>query len=101
MKSHNWTSENIKKFRKELRLNQNQFAILLGVDTRSVNRWESGNSIIGSSAFCIISGINEFLIKNPDSKEKVINFINRCVSIGGLSYMILSLLDICTGKCDN
>ncbi len=36
------TSENIKKFRKEKDITQEQFAEMLGVSCQSVSRWESG-----------------------------------------------------------
>ena len=36
------TSENIKKFRKEKEITQEQFAEMLGVSCQSVSRWESG-----------------------------------------------------------
>lgn len=43
LKDNQWTAERIKALRLRLRLTQTEFADYLGVDFRSVNRWENGH----------------------------------------------------------
>ncbi|MDD5531099.1 MAG: type II toxin-antitoxin system MqsA family antitoxin [bacterium] len=91
--SKGWNSEMIIAMRNKLKLNQSEFSKLLGVDVRSVNRWENGNFRPKGSAEAILSGIREKLDKDPDSSDKVVELIRSAVNMGGLAYLIFKLLD--------
>ena len=84
--------------RNRLNLSQADFAKLLGVDIRSVNRWENGISRPTGSAEAILSAIREKLDKDPDSASQILALIGMVVAIGGLAYLIIKLLDELTSK---
>ena len=96
--SKGWNSESVIEIRKRLKLDHAGFAKLLGVDTRSVNRWETGKNQTTGSAGDILSGIKEKLDKDPDSTNKVLKLIHSAVSMGGLAYLVFKLLDSITEK---
>lgn len=85
---------------KFLRLNTRDFAKLLGVDVRNVYRWKSSRSEPTNAAKEVLIGIEESLKKladrHPCDTEKIVLFIKDAVNIGGLSYLIIKLLDLVT-----
>lgn len=95
-----WTADQIREFREELGLNQTQFASLLGVDVRSVTRWEGGTSSPTGSAEAILSGLKEKLRKDPDTLTEVLAIVGGAVAVGGLAYLIVKLLDAVTKPND-
>ena len=85
------TSENIKKFRKEKDITQEQFAEMLGVSCQSVSRWESGicypdiellptiAKILGISVDFLL-GVNE--ITENEDVEKYLERFQNAISQG-------------------
>ena len=85
------TSENIKKFRKEKEITQEQFAEMLGVSCQSVSRWESGicypdvellptiAKILGISVDFLL-GVNE--ITEKEDVEKYLDRFQTAISQG-------------------
>jgi transcriptional regulator with XRE-family HTH domain len=92
----NWTNNEVRKMRNRLNLNQADFAKLLGVDIRSVNRWENGLSRPTGSAEAILSALKKKLDTDPDSTQRILTTIGAAVAIGGLAYLIIKLLDALT-----
>jgi predicted transcriptional regulator len=84
-----WTPEQIRPLRGLLDLNQTEFARLLGVDVRSVNRWENGKGRPCGSARGILSGLWEVIqgqtIEEADIRRLV---IRNCVDMGGLACFV-------------
>lgn len=93
-----WNREAVRRMRTRLNLSQTNLAKLLGVDVRSVNRWENGESRPTSSAEAILNGIKEKLESDPDSADQILRTIGAAVAIGGLAYLILKLLDELTSS---
>ena len=91
-----WTIENVKGFRAQLGLSQSELGRLLGVETRSVSRWETGTSRPTGSAEAILSGLKEKLDKDPDSFPQIRDLIAGAVGVGGLAYLIVKLLHMVT-----
>ena len=93
-----WNSVTVRNMRQRLNLSQADFAKLLGVDVRSVSRWETGNSIPTGAAEEILTGLKEKLDGDPDSAQQVIGAIAAAIAIGGLAYFVIKLLDAFTAK---
>ena len=91
-----WTIENVKGFRVQLGLSQSEFGKLLGVETRSVSRWENGTSRPTGSAEAILSGLKEKFEKDPGSFPQIRDLIAGAVGVGGLAYLIVKMLDMIT-----
>lgn len=93
-----WNSTTVRNMRDRLKLSQADFAKLLGVDVRSVSRWETGNSVPTGAAEEILTGLKEKLDSDPDSAQQIIGTIVAAVAIGGLAYLIIKLLDALVTK---
>jgi transcriptional regulator with XRE-family HTH domain len=93
-----WNSVTVRNMRQRLNLSQADFAKLLGVDVRSVSRWETGNSIPTGAAEEILTGLKEKLDGDPDSAQQIIGAIAAAIAIGGLAYLVIKLLDAFTTK---
>lgn len=88
-----WTSREIFALRRRLGLNQAQFARLLGVDVRSVLRWESSDGPRPKgSAQAVLNGIREQLEGDPRTAKKVIELLTGAAAVGGLAYLLVKLL---------
>jgi DNA-binding transcriptional regulator YiaG len=88
-----WNSRDIRRLRSKLGLNQSQFARLVGVDVRSVIRWESSKGPRPKgSAEAVMTGIREKLEADPSSAKKVIKLLTGAAAVGGLAYLLVKLL---------
>jgi transcriptional regulator with XRE-family HTH domain len=74
-------------------LKQSGFARLLGVDTRTVSRWEKGTVEAGGTGAAVMAALREKLTKDPDYREETIAFVLKANEVGGLSYLLVKLLD--------
>lgn len=92
----NWNPDDVKSMRRRLNLSQAEFAKLLGVDVRSVSRWENGESKPTGAAEAVMAGLKEKLDRDPDSTQKIVSAIAAAVAIGGLAYLIIKLFDTLT-----
>lgn len=88
-----WSHREILALRKRLGLNQSQFARLVGVDVRSVIRWESSDGPRPKgSAEAVMTGIREKLEGDPRNAKKVIKLLTGAAAVGGLAYLLVKLL---------
>lgn len=71
-----------------------EFAKLLGVDTRTVYRWENGESEPSGSAEAVLLGINQALKASPDGLTKALSAVGAIAAIGGLGFMIYKLIEM-------
>lgn len=88
-----WDKDSIKALRDRLGMNQSAFAKLMGVDARTVIRWESGTSRPTGAAEQVLNALREKLEKDPANSENIIAFVAGAVAIGGLAYLLLKLLE--------
>lgn len=89
----NWHSAQISEMRKRLQLSRSEFAKLLGVDTRTIYRWENGESVPSGSAEAALLGINQALRTQPDGLTKALAAIGAMAAMGGLGFMIYKLIE--------
>ena len=82
----------IKSLREGLGLSTREFAKLVGTTERSVYRWEQGEGgkTIPGTAGAILAALEQALNKWPD---KMPQFAQETVAIGGLAYFLTRLLD--------
>ena len=88
-----WTPNAIQALRLRLGLDLPGFAKLMGVDTRSVTRWEQGVARPTGASEAVLSALQEKLQKDPADAERVIAFLVGAVAVGGLAYLLVKLLD--------
>lgn len=98
MRQCNWSSAGVAAMRDRLRLDRRQFANLLGVDVRSVYRWEDHTvkALPTGASSAVLAGLREKLDKDPSDADKVTGIIADAVAMGGLAYLIVKLLDSVT-----
>jgi len=87
---HKWNVEDLINLRLDLKMSRSEFGKILGVDERSIWRWESGGSKPRGSAVSVLDGIQFALQENPDSIDEIIKYLQKNAKIGGLSFMIYS-----------
>lgn len=97
-----WTAPEILDLRTRLNLGQAEFAKLVGVDVRTVSRWETGAAKPTGAAEAVLNAVREKLksAKSPDAANDLIAFIVGAVAIGGLAYLLVKLLDSATEDND-
>lgn len=88
-----WDKDSVVEFRNLLGLNRTQFAKFLGVDVRSVMRWEKGLCAPTGTPEAILSGFKEKLEKSPKALPAIRDLVSGAVAVGGLAYLIVRLLD--------
>lgn len=88
-----WNAAEVQAFRIRLRMDIPAFARLLGVDTRTVYRWEAGESRPTGPAEAVLNALRARLDDHPDQAEQVVKFLLGAVAVGGLAYLIIKLLD--------
>lgn len=88
-----WTSTDIQSLRQRLGLDPPGFARLLGVDARTVTRWESGAARPTGASEAVLAAVQQKLNKDPADADHVIAFLVGAAAIGGLAYMMVRLLD--------
>jgi len=69
------------------------FAKIVGVDTRSVTRWEAGQVEPSGPSLAVMNAIREKLDRDPAHAEEVTRLIVGAADLGGLAYLLLKLLD--------
>jgi hypothetical protein len=88
-----WTAQQVMDLRSKLRLDIPGFAKLVGVETRTVYRWEAGEARPSGAAEAVLNGLHEKLQKDPDQAESLIAFVAGAVALGGLGFLLYKLLD--------
>lgn len=76
--------------RQNLGLSRPSFAALVGVDLRTVIRWETGFSSPSGSAEGVITAFSNALSKN---EKKVRTILVKASKVGGLAYLLMMLLE--------
>lgn len=66
-----WTPDQLKKLRERMNLSKVEFAKLLGVEARTVARWENGTARPTGAAEAFLSGLREKLHKDPSQADEV------------------------------
>ena len=89
-----WTKEEVTSFRQALSLDVADFAKAVGVEPRTVSRWETGAARPTGPAEAVLNALREKIRQSPGSKSKVIAMLAGAVALGGLSYLIFKLLDL-------
>lgn len=74
-------AENIKKYRKQKGLKQNEFAELLGISPQSVSKWECAQACPSIENLCEMSAILDVSVDSLISREK--NMERRMIGIDG------------------
>jgi len=90
-----WTARDVVGLRERLGVDHPTFARMVGVDTRTVFRWEAGIRPTGA-AEAVLSGIREKLASDPRNADRTIDFLVKSAAIGGLTYLFVQLLDAAT-----
>jgi len=65
----------------------------VGVDVRSVKRWESGDAQPSGAAESVLAALEEMLRRDPSATDDLIALLAAAVTFGGLSYWLLQLLE--------
>ncbi len=76
-----------------LQMSPAEYAKLLGVDERTVSRWEAGRAIPAGCSAEVIAGLTEAFQRHPEREEELRAFIRRAGGVGGISYILVRLLD--------
>ena len=69
------------------------FARIVGVDPRTVYRWETGPGHPSGAAEAVLNGLKEKLDKDPSDANDVASFLVGAAAVGGLAYLLVKLLD--------
>ena len=78
-------------------MSRGDLAKVLGVDARTVGRWETpGGSRPTGAAAAVLSGLREKLTKDPGEASAVVKVLIAAAAVGGLAYLIVKLLDVLT-----
>jgi len=89
-----WSTVRITQMRDRLGLSRAEFARLLGVDTRTVYRWEAGESTPTGPAEAVLLGIDQALKAPPDGLASALSALGAMAAIGGLGFMIYKLIEL-------
>lgn len=89
-----WPAARVKALRGRLGLSIPDFARLVGVEPRTVYRWESPTKGLRPSgpAEAVLTGLASKIEGKTPSTE-IVKFLGGVVAIGGLAYLLSKLLD--------
>jgi DNA-binding XRE family transcriptional regulator len=87
-----WNPGQIRQLRERLTMDQSAFAKLVGVDGRTVARWESNRAQPTGAAEAVMNGLRETLDSDPADEAGIIKFIVATAAVGGLAYLLVKLL---------
>lgn len=85
------TAKEVRQVRATLKFNVRDFARLLNVDQRSVNRWEAGSASPSGTAHEIITALNEQFLAHPETTEHIVKLVNSTTRVGGLGFLLIQL----------
>jgi transcriptional regulator with XRE-family HTH domain len=88
-----WSPVAIRSLRERLGMDVAAFAKLLGVDARTVRRWEGGAAQPTGSAEAVMTGIDESLNRDPSTAAAVIALVVGAAAVGGLAYLLVKLIE--------
>ncbi|MBI4438174.1 helix-turn-helix domain-containing protein [Candidatus Uhrbacteria bacterium] len=93
-----WNAQDVRDLRQHLDLDVASFARLVGVDARTVTRWEAGIARPTGAAEAVLNGLREKLAKDPSTAKAVIAVLVGAAAVGGLAYLLVKLLDKITDE---
>jgi transcriptional regulator with XRE-family HTH domain len=88
-----WGSAQVIALRHRLGATRDELARITGTNLRTVSRWETGTCEPSGAALGVLQAIREKLDTDPANAERVVAFILQAARVGGLSYLLLKLLD--------
>lgn len=90
----NWNADTIATFREGLGLSQSDFASLLGVDARSVRRWEAGHGTPTGAALAVLNGLHQAVEveRRKGNLDELIRVVVTAAAVGGLAFLLYKLL---------
>lgn len=91
-----WQPDEVVALRNRLGLNRSQFARLVGVELRTVVRWETGNVRLSGPPEAVLSAIRASLDEQVHTAEQVkalVGFLVGAAALGGLAFLIGKLLE--------
>jgi len=83
----------VKSIRDRLGMEQPDFAKMLGVDTRTVARWEVGTASPTGTAEAVLAGLRESFAKAPSQAGQIAAIVAGAVALGGVAYLVVKLFD--------
>jgi transcriptional regulator with XRE-family HTH domain len=89
-------AQEITELRQRLGTDRVEFAKIIGVDLRSVSRWERGQVGPTGSSLAVMLALREKLDVDPAKAEEVRKLVYSAAGLGGLAYLILKLLNAYT-----
>jgi len=93
-------TERVKYLRKLLGMSVAEYSDLLAVAEKTVRRWEGDPetyyraSTPTSTPEAVLLAIEEYVRLYPDRAEEMLSFINTTSKVGGLTYLLLRLLEV-------
>ena len=91
------TPNEVLDLRERLGMSRAEFAAILGVDNRTVSRWEDSSSEPSGTARAVLSAFHEVLTRrHPDDAQIVRETLQSAAGVGGLGYLLVYLLDAWT-----
>lgn len=92
------TAVEVTALRDRLGVDRPTFARIVGVDTRTVFRWEAGDVTPSGAAEAVITGLREKIAEGHEIAEQVVKFVVKTSDVGGLAYLLVKLLDAVVPK---
>ena len=83
--------DDVRHLRLKLGMDVPEFARLMGVDARTVVRWESGKASPKGAAEAVMTGLREAL--DRDTADQVVKFVLGAAAVGGVAYLLVKLFD--------
>lgn len=88
-----WTPAEVLSLRTRLCLDEVDFAAVMGVDSRTVHRWETGEAAPQGASVALLSGTLEALDRFVEQEDRIRKYLRRCADMGGLAYAWMRLLE--------
>ncbi len=76
-----------------LHMTEEEFCRLLGIDLRTLRRWEAHQGAPAGAALQTIAGLEEALRRHPERSDFLVEYIRSASAVGGVSYLLVRLFD--------
>lgn len=87
-------AQDVIELRELLDMNRAEFASILGVDSRTIARWEDGHAGPTGTSRAVLAAFREVLTRrSPDNVMAVQETLRSAEKVGGLVYLLVYLLD--------
>ena len=88
-----WAKQEVAAVRQRLKLSRPDFARLLGVDLRTIYRWENGESEPSGPGEAVLNGIRQALQEQPDGLTAGLAVLGGMAAMGGLGFLVYKLIE--------